>query len=146
MNDDALRSTGDEIRALVDSLQGIADWQWDGRFGTALAEFAVAEKDAILGTLEAHFASRWDASGIEDAPDVAREIVSALGGLMPGQLLYLSGSDPEPAPEGSAVLFCAWWPWGGGQRISIRIGSYGRGLDADEKAQLTAALRRGFGV
>ena len=126
-----------KARGLATAFRGIFEWQWDGRFKTPLAEFPIDRKGEILELLEKHLVSRWDASSVVEAPEVVREILKTLGGLMSGQLLLLSNL------EGPAFLFCAWWPWGNGQKVSIRIGAFG---EASEKEALTQVLKDRFGV
>jgi hypothetical protein len=115
-------------------------WKWDSRFETALADFAAGEKESIRAILERSLRITWDSSNIGNAPDVVREIDSHLGGLRSGQLLFTS--DPEREP----VIFCAWWPWGGGKTISIRIGSSCKKLSDSEKAGKIQLFRREFGI
>jgi len=114
---------------------GVAlEWKWDGRFGTALAEFPSGDSADALGALNLHLVSRWDIASIADAPEAVQALRKHLGGLMTGQLLLLSDPAAEP------LVYCAWWPWGNGQRVSIRIGIFGSGSDQD------AVLRSAFGI
>jgi hypothetical protein len=99
------------------ALQVDLSWQWDGRFQTALAQISIAEKDGILSTLESHLGTAWDSANIDKAPEAVRRTVGQLGGIMAGQLFYAAGL----AQEG--LVFCAWWPWGNGRTISLRIGT-----------------------
>jgi hypothetical protein len=69
-----------------------------------------------------------------------RIINSHLGGLMPGQLLFTSD------PNQDALIFCAWWPWGDGKTISIRVGLYYMKLSDSEKAEQINHLKGWFGV
>ena len=110
------------------------EWKWDGRFGTALAEFSSEKKADVLGALDLHLVSRWDIASIADAPEAVQALRKHLGGLMTGQLLLLSDPAAEP------LVYCAWWPWGNGQRISIRIGIFGSGSELD------VALQSAFGI
>jgi len=137
MNSDVAKTLESEIEELAVSFENVVEWQWDGRFKTPLAEFPIDRKGEILELLEKHLVSRWDASSVVEAPEVVREILKTLGGLMSGQLLLLSNL------EGPAFLFCAWWPWGNGQKVSIRIGAFG---EASEKEALTQVLKDRFGV
>jgi len=121
-------------RNLASAFGAALEWKWDGRFGTALAEFPLEKKEAVLGALDLHLVSRWNSASIADAPEVVQALRRHLGGLMAGQLLFLS--DPAAEPP----VYCAWWPWGNGQRISIRIGIFGSVSDQN------AALRNVFGI
>ena len=111
----------DACSALVEALQAHLSWEWDSRFETALAQISSAEKNKIGATLEKHMGTAWDSVTIDAAPEKLRHLISRLGGIMPGQLLYAVG-----LPE-DGIAFCAWWPWGNGQTISIRFGTNSEG-------------------
>lgn len=111
-----------QISGIVSRLERHVDWAWDGRFATALAELPIAKKGEILAILEESLVCQWNSGTVGDAPEIVVHLVKRLGGLMPGQLLF--HSDPDSA----AFLFCAWWPWGNGQTISIRMAPISRDL------------------
>ena len=140
MNDRNNSGPENAWKELRSAFRGILSWKWDSRFETALADFAAGEKESIRAILERSLRITWDSSNIGNAPDVVREIDSHLGGLRSGQLLFTS--DPEREP----VIFCAWWPWGGGKTISIRIGSSCKKLSDSEKAGKIQLFRREFGI
>ena len=125
---------------LRSAFERILEWKWDGRFGTVLAEFPPEKKASVLGILDQSLVSRWDSATIGEAPESAKKVKEHLGGLMAGQLLLLSDPNAEP------LVFCAWWPWGNGQTISIRIGLFSETTGAEEKGTLTQALKGWFGV
>ena len=106
-----------DCQELFQALRVDLVWQWDGRFQTALAQITVAEKDAIRVTLEKHLGPAWDSATISKAPEAVRRTIGRLGGIMPGQLFYAVA-----LPE-DGIIFCAWWPWGNGRTISLRIGA-----------------------
>jgi len=129
-----------DCKELRGAFQGILSWKWDGRFGTALAEFGVKKKDQVRPILERYLSFTWDDSNIGSAPAPVQAINAQLGGLRPGQLLFASD------PGGEAFIFGAWWPWGDGKTISIRIGaSYGK-LSDSERAEKVKLLKGWFGV
>ena len=127
-------------RALVNDFQGQVAWSWDNRFNAVLAEFNVNKKGSFAAILNQHFGSIWDSDRIGDAPDKVRWISGSLGGLMPGQLLFIS----EPA-EG-VIIFCAWWPWGNEKTISIRIAPCYRNMSASEQEEHVKLLLEWFGM
>jgi len=140
MGSESRKGLESEIRKVAERFRDVVEWQWDGRFGTALAEFTIEHRSSILGILEEVFACKWDSAGVTEAPDVVRKIAKGLGGLMSGQLLLVS--DPDATP----LVYCAWWPWGNGRTISIRIGLFTETIDAEKKGALTVALKAAFGV
>jgi hypothetical protein len=140
MNDRNNSGPENAWKELRSAFEGILSWKWDSRFETVSAEFAAGKKENIRAILERSLGITWDSSNIGNAPDVVREIDSHFGGLRSGQLLFTS--DPEREP----VIFCAWWPWGSGKTISIRIGSSRRKLSDSEKAGKIQLLRKEFGI
>jgi len=127
-------------RELLSDFKGILSWKWDSRLETVLAEFGVDDKDSIRSILERYLGITWDSSNIDNAPDIVQMINGNLGGLMSGQLLFTSD------PDRDAFIFCAWWPWGDGKTISIRIAqSYEKLLDS-EKAKQTQLFKDWFGI
>jgi hypothetical protein len=129
-----------EFRDLAEAFDGVLEWKWDGRFKTALAEFPTEMKDDVLGILGQYLISTWDSTSVKDAPDIVREISKKLGGLMSGQLLLLSDSGQ------AACIFCAWWPWGSGTKISIRIGPFCAERSDEEAAGLVTIFRGWFKI
>lgn len=128
------------LSELAAGLRGRHEWMWDGRFGTALAEFPLEHKAEVLEGLARLMPGRWDSRSITEAPETIRGVVRHLGGLMPGQLLFTADS------EGRDGLFCAWWPWGNGLTISIRIGVFGGGSDPEAMKAQADVLRGAFAV
>jgi hypothetical protein len=44
------------------------------------------------------------------------------------------------------LIFCAWWPWGNGKSISIRIGQCYQKLAESESDEKVDLFRKSFGV
>jgi hypothetical protein len=127
-------------KELWSAFRGVLSWKWDSRFEAVLAEFGVAKKDSIRAILERSLRITWDSSNIGNAPEIVREISSHLGGLRSGQVLFTSDPNQE------AFIFCAWWPWGDGKIISIRIGSPFQKISDSEKAGKIQLFKKGFGI
>jgi hypothetical protein len=118
-------------RELLLAFQGVLSWKWDGRFETVLAEFGVVNKDSVRANLERYLSNIWDSSNIGHAPDIVRTINIRVARLRSGQLLFTSD------PNRDAFIFCAWWPWGDGKTISIRIApSYKKLSDSETAAKI----------
>ena len=120
--------------------QGVLSWQWDGRFEAVLAEFGVDKKDSIRAILERYLSNIWDSSNIGYAPDIVRTINIRVGKLRSGQLLFTS----DPSQE--AFIFGAWWPWGDGQTISIRIAPSYKKISDSERAEKIQLFKSWFGI
>ena len=128
------------LESLAASVRGALEWKWDGRFGAVLAEFSADRADELLETLQQHFSSSWDSTSVRDAPEIVQAASKKLGGLMPGQRLLISDLDNR------ACVFCAWWPWGNGLRISIRVAPFGEDVQAEEASAWIAVLQSAFEI
>jgi hypothetical protein len=127
-------------RELWQAFQGLLSWQWDGRFETALAEFAVDRQSGIRAILERYLTNTWDTTTIGYAPDIVRTINIRVAGLRPQQLLFTSD------PNREALVFGAWWPWGDGQTISIRLAPWYKRLPDSERVERIQRFKTWFGV
>lgn len=102
-------------RELVEVLGDMLTWQWDDRFETILSQFEIDDAEKIKTLLNKFMKTTWNIENGKNAPENIQNIISNFGGFMPGQFLFTSD------PEKETVIFCAWWPWGNGHTISIRI-------------------------
>ena len=127
-------------RELLSAFQGIFSWKWDSWVESVLAEFGVDNKDSIRAILERCLSSTWNSSNIGNAPAIVQLINGNLGGLRSGQLLFTSD------PSQDAIIFCAWWPWGDGKTISIRIAPLYMKLLDSEKAEQIQLFKRWFEI
>mgnify|MGYP001044993158 CR=1 FL=1 len=92
------------------------EWTWDGRFQTALLVFGAADREKICSELISLFMGKWDVNTIEKASVMVREHVGGRMDIKPGQVIFASDNGVH------TLLFAAWWPWGDGTRISLRVG------------------------
>jgi hypothetical protein len=124
----------------LSSMFGGKAWKWDGRFGCVLIEFPVDAQDSIRTVLERYLDTVWNISNIDTAPDAVQTINDHLGGLMAGQLLFTSD------PGRDDLMYCAWWPWGNGETVSIRVAPvYGK-LTEPQRAERINLFKDRFGV
>ena len=127
---------------LLDSLTRLRDswpsppWTWDGRFHTIAASFKKEQEPQVRTSAMNAFPRGWTVKSLENAPPEMQAIADRTGGLRAGQRL-LAG-DPMFAPK----LFGLWWPWGGGETITLRIGI----ADAEPAGESLTAIRELFGV
>jgi hypothetical protein len=124
----------------VSALQGNVSWKWDDRFETALTECNVSNKDSIRIILERFLTSIWEGSNIDNAPDIVQTIVNKFGGLMPGQLLFTADTKQDD------FLYGVWWPWGDGNKISIRVAPSCIKLSTSEYIELIKKFRGWFEI
>ena len=125
---------------MLDEFHGVLSWKWDDWVGTILAEINADKKEDILPVLKKFLPISWDASNMETAPAMVQAIDKNLGGIRSGQLLF--NSDPTQG----AFVFCAWWPWGNGKTISIRISPFDQGLSDTEADQLIERIKGWAGI
>lgn len=127
-------------RELAGAFKNQVSWKWDGRFETALAEFGVADKEPVCRILKTQMGFIWDDHNSGNLPERVQMIIDCFDGLNPGQLLFTSDPDRED------LVLCAWWPWGNGRTISIRLGVFVNSLDDDGNEELTQLLRGWLGL
>lgn len=91
-------------------------WEWEDRFGVMLA----VVKGDQLRDVESKLSDAFDSQfgGREDLPETPKQIADRLGGLRAGQQLFTT------EPGATVVVYCAWWPWGGGSTVSLRVGQW----------------------
>lgn len=116
-------------RAFASSVDGRLNWSWEARFNCVVAAFKGPEAEEISKALDASFSDAWRTDTIGDASDAVQGVAKNLG-LRPDQILY-------SADAFDGQLLGAWWPWSGGQMISIRILS--TSADPDQ-------MKRWFGI
>jgi len=97
-------------------------WCWDEMFNTALVVFDKCDMDLIYIPITQEFDAQWDFSTIENASPPFYTYFNRVFGIVPGQKIFTS------TDAAGAILFAVWWPWGDGNKISLRVGLY----DSDE--------------
>ena len=121
------------------SLTDILAWKWDDRFGLARAEFKVKDADIVKDTILKELQTVWDHTTIAKASGNIRKIVNSMGGIGKGQILF------SAEPENSVTLFCAWWPWGDEETVSVRIG-FRHEDDSMNTPAFVSGVRKFFGI
>ncbi len=125
---------------IIDNFQGELKWQWDGRFNTVLIEFATDYNEKVLSVINRHLSNKWNSANIEEAPDIVQVISAKMGSLRAGQTLFTSD------PDQNALLFCAWWPWGNGSKVSIRLAPCYENLSDNDMAEQVTQLKNRFSL
>ncbi|MCE5213077.1 MAG: hypothetical protein LLG40_16165 [Deltaproteobacteria bacterium] len=127
-------------KILSNAFEGLLSWKWDSRFDVVLAEFSADNRDRIRAILNRYLSITWNSLNIDQAPDNVQNINFHLGKLRAGQLLFTSD------PTRDSFLFCAWWPWGNGKNISIRIAPFYKKISGSEKAEKNKQFKKWFGI
>jgi hypothetical protein len=86
-------------------------WSWDARLGMVASTFEAAQESAARASAMLAFPRGWTASSIDKAPAELVAIATKTGGLRVGQRLL----------GGDRGLYGLWWPWGGGDKVTLRI-------------------------
>lgn len=107
----------DTCQVLLDDFADLLEWGWDDRTKALLAEFPTARAEAVRDVLDRHFNREWDHLSIRNAPAWIKTATGDLGDLRNNQLLFTSD------PGVGVLIFAAWWPWGNGEVISVRLAS-----------------------
>lgn len=140
MSDRNISEIENSCRKLIESFGEKLSWKWDSRFETALAQFDVREKDWVHGIIQTQMDHVWDAKNKNNTPETVKAAIKCFGGLDSGQKLYTS------APDNDIIILCAWWPWGNGQTISIRLGFFAASLSDDANEGLTGVFKDWFNL
>jgi hypothetical protein len=105
-----------------------------------MAEFSSDDTDKVNDVMRQYLSNTWDISSINEAPEIAHLVNDKLGSLKKGQLLLASDTDQD------ACLLCAWWPWGNGGKVSIRVIPTCRRVDDEDIAELRSVFKSWFGL
>ena len=127
-------------KSMVSAFQDVVAWKQDSRFGTVLAEFHVVDKEKVGAILQPYLGAVGDSANISKAPDMVQTVAKQFGGLRADQVLFSFDSNK------GICLYGAWWPWGDGQTISLRITPYDTRLSALDMAELEGQVKGWFGV
>jgi hypothetical protein len=93
-------------------------WQWDTRFNVALVVIDKRDMPVVLPLISQKFNQTWNDANIDTAPSVIMDVINDNFGIQPGQILFNSDD------KNDLILLAAWWPWGNGVNISLRIGLF----------------------
>ncbi len=113
-------------------------WQWEERYGVVFSEFRTDKQAMVRETLGRHLGREWPGTEIAMAPGTIQSLANSLGGMREGQKLLISD------PEQERMVFCAWWPWGSGETVTIRLGVYGHSMPRREQEEIGSWLRSEF--
>jgi hypothetical protein len=127
-----------QCKEFLHDFDGLLSFGWDSGFNALLAEFPTRKQHEVRQVLEPHLQQIWDSKSIRTAPLALKETAGDLGDLRNNQLLFTS----EPAAE--QLVFAAWWPWGNGERVSLRIAATAAENTPVEATGIVARLKGFF--
>ena len=125
-------------KELLSDFDGVLSWKWDKNFEALLAEFSVKDQEEISSILERHLSLKWDKDTFRKAPDIIKRNAGHLGDLHKGQMLFTSDS------EENMLILAAWWPWGDGEVVSLRIASPDTESPVSEKTGVLTRIKGFF--
>lgn len=117
-----------------------ANWLWDDHFQAALVVIDIEASDTMRSLLKQSLPLHWSPENIVSAPRPVQEIVERLGGIQSGQEFFANDTG------NTAILYAAWWPWGNGTSISVRVSAASTTLTQAEESQLRQNIRLWFGL
>jgi len=109
-------------RAIIAETRGLLNWEWDDYIGAFLAAFSIDHVAEIQTICDKYFVSCWDSTSLAKIPPSTMAIAESLGGLRSTQKLFVT------SPGEFVMAYGAWWPWGDGNTISLRIGMVTNGV------------------
>lgn len=110
-------------------------WAWDEKFNHALVVFEKEDLELILLPIALEFEQSWDFSTIDDSSRLVYDFIQSGFGLMPGQNLFIAADDKAAG----MLLYATCWPWGDGDKYSLRVGMFSETPNA-QKPQATKAM------
>ncbi len=116
MKSDKLITIEDLFRDLSEDSRELLNWDWDSRFGAVVTSFSKEDEDAVFSLLKKHFDEEYDNNGISEAEKDVQKLATSFGGVRAGQKLFIRKDDD------TFIVFGAYWPWGNGSTVSLRIG------------------------
>ena len=125
---------------IAKAAEGVSHWGWDAYLNAALAVFPATASTQVATLLAKVLPWGWDAKTVGQAPAPVAAQAQVLGGMRVGQRLFTSDTDH------GALVFAAWWPWGDGKKISLRVGVICPGRPDTELAALKKELRAWFQI
>jgi len=116
MKSDELITIEEMFRDLSEDSRELLNWDWDSRFGAVVTSFSKEDEDAVFSLLKKHFDEEYDNNGISEAEKDVQKLATSFGGVRAGQKLFIRKDDD------TFIVFGAYWPWGNGSTVSLRIG------------------------
>ncbi|MFQ3235774.1 MAG: hypothetical protein ACI9C4_001336 [Paraglaciecola sp.] len=101
--------------AIIAALKDRVTWKYDGFNNALLAEFSADKELYILPIIHQHLPGQWDAKKVKQAPPLMIHLAGKFAKINKKQKLFYPHSTEPPQ------VMLAWWPWGHGATISIRL-------------------------
>ncbi len=102
-------------KEIIDALSPLVKWKYDDFHKVMLAEFSVDKEQQVMLTLQQLLPNSWTAKTIKKAPAEIKHYAGAFAKLTKNQQLLSASVESRPH------VMVAWWPWGHGATISVRV-------------------------
>jgi len=126
------------VKKIIQDFNGILEWQKDNWIKSSLAEFLAKDKDKVQQILNKHLPYKWNQATLSDSPKKIQTIAGNIGGVKDNQWLMAS------EPEKENFIFGAWWPWSGGEKISIRLAPFSENFSTKEMEEFIKVFQSWF--
>ena len=100
---------------VIQALTPLTKWKYDEFHQALLAEFSVDKEAQAKSALRQVLPITWDAKTIKNAPGEIKHFAGYFSKLVKKQQLL------SIVPEKNPKVMLAWWPWGHGATISVRL-------------------------
>ena len=100
---------------VITALASEVKWKYDDFHKAVLAEFSVDKQAKVFFTLQQFLPVNWDVKTIQKAPEEVKHYAGAFSKLIKHQKLFSTNIERHPK------IMVAWWPWGHGATISVRL-------------------------
>ena len=102
-------------KTVIEALSPLVKWQYNDFHRVMLAEFSVDKQQQVMATLQQILPCQWDAKTIKKAPHEIHHRAGFFAKLIKNQQLLSQELHSQPK------FMVAWWPWGHGATVSIRL-------------------------
>jgi len=113
-------------------------WHWDHSFSSMLTVLREEQVEGMRDALESCMNDTCSYRQEAKLSPMYRGLLSKLMGIRPEQSLHYSQCGSE------LILFAAYWPWLGSNRVSIRVGVYNRSTGRAEEGAVLDLLKTIF--
>jgi hypothetical protein len=113
-------------------------WEWDSRLMGALTQFEKSNEPQIQRALSSILAYEWHVTNVTDAPESVLIATDFMGGLRSGQTVMTI------RPEFDPLVLAAFWPWGNGVTVSLRIVLFSLNRSPGQMDGLMSTFRNAF--
>lgn len=102
-------------KGVLDALAPLVKWSYNDFHQVMLAEFSVDKEQQVMLALQQVLPNQWTAKSIKKAPKIVKHRAGFFSKLVKNQMLLSENADA------SANCMVAWWPWGHGATVSVRL-------------------------